>query len=423
VATKLKNLKVRKVDFVDEGANPEAHIKLFKNKDGMEYGEGKDTNFWKRLLGMVAKAAGSDREGTGVTDGIQKGGAEDFREKFNEAKNRKIADEIWDLCYALQSSLYSILNDDGLDGSNTLNAMQESLNEFVDVVQGAIAQWSGGKEAGIEQKGGALSQADIGLMKSVAERLNSSIEKALGSSPEEEHGQKGTGNNEHLKGDKKGMEIDKSKLTPSEMAFLESIEKRYGKRPAPSAEKKADGQEKPEDEEEEGKKKEGEGKKKETPVGKSVSEDTPKNPEPEEDIYKGIHPAVRAEIESLRKFREDAEARELEGVAEKYEIIGKKKEELVPVLKSLKAAGGTAYNDMVTVLDQAVELVEKSGAFSEVGKSGHGTASTGQTEEKINAIAKGYMEKDASLDHTSAVAKAWEDNPELMEAYEEETGF
>ena len=34
MATKLKNLKVKKVDFVDEGANPDAHIELFKRKDG-----------------------------------------------------------------------------------------------------------------------------------------------------------------------------------------------------------------------------------------------------------------------------------------------------------------------------------------------------------------------------------------------------
>jgi hypothetical protein len=32
VATKLKNLKVRKVDFVDEGANPDADIKMKKQK-------------------------------------------------------------------------------------------------------------------------------------------------------------------------------------------------------------------------------------------------------------------------------------------------------------------------------------------------------------------------------------------------------
>ena len=30
MATKLKNLRISKVDFVDEGANPDAHIKLTK---------------------------------------------------------------------------------------------------------------------------------------------------------------------------------------------------------------------------------------------------------------------------------------------------------------------------------------------------------------------------------------------------------
>ena len=33
MATKLKHLKVTNVDFVDEGANPDAYIKLFKRKD------------------------------------------------------------------------------------------------------------------------------------------------------------------------------------------------------------------------------------------------------------------------------------------------------------------------------------------------------------------------------------------------------
>ena len=32
MATKLKNLKIRKVDFVDEGANPDAHIRMLKRR-------------------------------------------------------------------------------------------------------------------------------------------------------------------------------------------------------------------------------------------------------------------------------------------------------------------------------------------------------------------------------------------------------
>ena len=48
----------------------------------------------------------------------------------------------------------------------------------------------------------------------------------------------------------------------------------------------------------------------------------------EEDIYKGIHPEVAKEIAELRKFRQDAENRELLTVAKKYELLGKKPEEL-----------------------------------------------------------------------------------------------
>ena len=51
------------------------------------------------------------------------------------------------------------------------------------------------------------------------------------------------------------------------------------------------------------------------------------------------------------------------------QIIGKKEEELVPLFKSLRAAGGTAYSDMIAVLDQAVAAVEKSGAFSDAARS------------------------------------------------------
>ena len=162
-------------------------------------------------------------------------------------------------------------------------------------------------------------------------------------------------------------------------------------------------------------------------VTKSAPEkpqETPAGPVDESDgIYKGLHPAVRAELEGLKKFREDAEAREIAEVAKKYAIIGKQQDELVPLFKSLRAAGGTAYNDMIAVLDQAVAAVEKSGVFSEVGKSGHGSSAVGAAEAKVEAIAKGYMEKDSSLDYASAMAKAWEDNPELMAEYEAEAGF
>ena len=397
MATKLKNLKIKKVDFVDEGANPDADIKMRKKKDREE--PKNSSSILKKLFGFIGKAAGMDQEeiDSAVAE-IQKNNSVSFNEKINEVNNQKISDEMWDICYALQSALHSILNDEEIDSTNTATAMQESLDQFYAVVQESIKEWSNGKAASIVKKYEALSEADLEIMKAAVGRLNESIKKASKDAESEENE---TDNNENPKGDREEMKIDKSKMTDAERAFLESLEKRYGVEEH-SVEKSATLTE--------------------TITQTQLEVSTPQS-DNDESIYKGLHPAVKAELEDLKKFREAAEERELSQVAKKYEIIGKKPEELLPLFKSLKAAGGTAYNDMIAVLDQAVSAVEKSGVFSEIGKSGHGSSTVGAVEAKVEAIAKGYMEKDSSMDYALAMAKAWEDNPELMEEYEAEAGF
>lgn len=419
MATKLKNLEVSKVDFVDAGANPDAHIKLYKRKDanggaGEAKGEGNEsTGLWKRLIAFVGKAAGMGQdEIDNAVEEIQKGDSVGFKEKFNEAKNRKIADEIWDICYALQSSLYSILNDDDLDTTGIETAMQESVDEFCNVAQECIKQWSKGKSSSVMQKEEEVTKADLEIMKSARDRLTAAIEKAS----------VGTETNNDGRGEQE-MKIDKSKLTPAEAAFLDSIEKRYGTEEVAPTSTETGGIEKADSKGKGNKGKEEEEEVKDgKPAVKKSATGIPEIPGAEDDIYKGLHPAVKAELESLKKFRENAEDRELHEVAKRYAIIGKKEEELVPLFKSLRAAGGTAYDDMIAVMDQAVDTVEKSGAFSEIGKSGHVTGSN-SAEAKVDTIAKGYIEKDPSLSYTDAIAKAWENNPELMEQYEEEAGF
>lgn len=410
MATKLKNLKIKKVDFVNEGANPDAHIKMIKRKEGENAGDGvkkESGNILKKLLDFIGGAAGMDQsEIDSAMDEIQKSDSVSFHEKIDEVNNRKIADEMWDVCYALQSSLCSILNDGEMDGAGAAAAMQESLDEFYTVVQESIQEWSGGKVASIVKKNEEVSEADLEIMKAAAEKLNEAIEKACKEMKKEKSGEGGPDNNKKPKGDKGKMEIDKSKLTDAEKAFLESIEKRYGTDEGTDP---------------------GNGGQAEPAVEKSVQAKAEGTSVPQasvpEDIYKGLHPAVRAELEGLKKFREEAEDRELAEVAKRYAIIGKKEDELIPLFKNLRAAGGTSYNDMIALLDQTVATVEKSGAFSEIGRSGHDSSAAGATEAKIDIIAKGYMEKNSSLDYTAAVAKAWEDNPELMDEYEEEAGF
>lgn len=406
MATKLKSLKIKKVDFVDEGANPEAHIMLHKSKDGVEQSEEgnseKGSGFFKKLFAMIAKAATMDQsEFDSAMEEIQKGDAVSFKEKFNEAKNRKIADEIWDICYALQSSLCSILNGEELDGTSASTAMLESLEEFHTVVQDSIKQWSEGKEASIVSKSEDVTEVELEVMKSAVSRLTATIEKATAAKEGPEN------IIENPKGDEE-MKIDKSKMTPAERAFFEDLEKRYGTEDAtapavatpvvPATE--------------------------ENPVAKSATP-APAAPVVEnngegEDIYKGLHPAVKAELESLKKYREASEDKELQAVAKRYAIIGKKEEELVPVLKSLKAAGGTAYDDMIAVLDQAVATVEKSGVFTEIGKSGHGSNVEGGAWAEAEAKAVELMKSRGGLTRAQALDEVMQADPALAKRCEEE---
>lgn len=412
MATKLKNLKITKVDFVDDGANPEAHIRLFKSKDGVEppHDEGaeKKPNIWKRLITAITKAAGSETDTSeleSVIDDIQKS-SESFGERIAEVKNRKIADEIWDICYALQSSLCSILNDEDMDGTSAATAMQESLDEFYEFSKEAISQWSSGKATNIVKKE-EVTASDLEMMKSARSRLDDTIEKAEKAQEEpgaEEPKKKDQNKNQNNAKGAEEMKIDKSKLTPAELAFLQSIEKRYGEEEGAGAEGVTPPAQNTDP----------------TPatgVGKS---NTPaQGTDGGEDIYKGMHPAIRAELENLKKFREATEERELEDVAKKYEIIGKKKEELVPVLKSLKAAGGTAYTDMIAVLDGAVAAVEKSGAFTEIGKSGGAGTTDGAAWTKAETQAAEIM-KSKNVTKAQALDEVFRNDPELAAECEKE---
>lgn len=166
MATKLKDLKITKVDFVDTGANPKANVLLYKNKDGIPGGsaagvqgekvaegaeEPKQESILKRFFSAIGKAVGMKPEeiDTAVEE-IEKSGAQTFGEQLKERNRRKINDEIWDICYALQSSLCSIMCDEEVDNAQEL--MQSSLEQFSATVTAAIPQWISGNGANVIKK-------------------------------------------------------------------------------------------------------------------------------------------------------------------------------------------------------------------------------------------------------------------------------
>ena len=405
MATKLKNLHLRKVDVVDEGANPRADIALKKSRDPQvdePADSTKQENLIKRFFAWLRNE--------GAESDVEKGMS--FNDELTCTSMEAVMDEVFDVVYALRSSLNSILCDGGTTPAGKASAMAESVNQFTEAMQGLIPIWAQQKLALKDMVTEKADNAEVALMKSDQARLADKIEKAKAAK----------------KGEPEDMiKIDKSKMTPEERAAYEELVKKYAvdapeekEEPAVAKAKAKTSKADPDDDVDEEDIDEGKQAEKKTSTKKSVSAPA------EEGIYKGLDPAVKAELEELKKFRAEMELQQLIAVAKKYEVIGKKPEELAKSLKVMKDAGGTAYADMIATLDEMVAMQDASGIMSEIGKSGHGnTGKAGESEAvaKATSIAKSYMEKDPSLNFPAAIAKAWEDNPDLMDAYEAEEGF
>ena len=111
------------------------------------------------------------------------------------------------------------------------------------------------------------------------------------------------------------------------------------------------------------------------------------------------------------------EIERLNTVAKKYEVLGKKSDELAAKLYDLKKAGGTVYDDYVTLLDENLAAVTKGGLFSEIGSNRQGSAGTEQT---LGIKAAELAKSAQGMTSPEAIMKAFEENPELAAQYEAE---
>ena len=403
--TKLKDLEVTEVSLVDAGANQHAHVALYKRNGGKpeEQPTGQNPEQAPAKSGLhkffsaIGKALKLDQADidSAVAD-IEK--ADTFNDKMEERKLRRITDEIWDVCFALENSLCSIIRDEEVTDKAAL--MNQSIDEFDVAIKGLVTSWGAGKTAQIVKTAGAVS---VEHMQETVDRLGGMIEKATGKQqpPEtEDPGQEGgeippedNGKTKTKKsiGGETDMKFNEANMTATDRMAFEELKKRYG------VEDGAEGAGAGAGAAPEG-------------VGKAAGTG--------EDIYKGLNPLVAAELIALRKQADAAQEEKLYNIAKKYEIIGKKPEELVPTLKALQAAGGTAYDDMIGVLDGAVAAVEKSGLFGEVGKRGAGATGGTDAWSKIEKKAEEIRKSNAALSYAESIDAACVQNPDLVHEYE-----
>jgi hypothetical protein len=400
----LKHLKITTTDLVDQGANPDARIKLFKRKG--ETGEppaAPDANLIQKIAAAIAGVFGKS-----TPEPVAKA-ADTFADELAQRKLREVCSQVWDYIYALENSFCSIFWDDELTEEQKRDTMFTSLDEFAETMRGAIPQWAAGNKHELDdstviQKTEFQKAAFEELIQKYAKTAAPAADNGNDDPHEPDNAPDGGDaiNKLYQKEETDTMKINKSKMTPEELAALEAIEKKYG-----IAEAEGGG--------EPGANNNGTGdvaKGAEPSAGEPPEAPTPPELHPEVKKALEANSAMTAKLEEMTK---SLELKDLTAVAKKYELIGKNADELAGKLYELKKAGDTHYNDTIALLDEQVNLVEKSGMFGEIGTSRSGTLGT---DGEIGGAVAEIRKTNADLSTPEAIIKAFEDNPELAAKYE-----
>ncbi len=196
-----------------------------------------------------------------------------------------------------------------------------------------------------------------------------------------------TNDNETQKNEEEmDMRIDKSKMSPGERAFLEEIEKRYGVvEDNKTAESVAESH-------------------------KVVEKTAPKK-----NSIAQI-PELQELLDGIHKRLEQQEDTEMTAVAKKYELLGKKSEELAPILKRVKKSNAEAYEGLIAVLDQSLDIAKRSNLFNEVGSNAN--AGSSDSAKRIAKCVSEIRKNRPELSEAEALDMVFQANPDLIAEYD-----
>lgn len=162
----------------------------------------------------------------------------------------------------------------------------------------------------------------------------------------------------------------------------------------------------------------------ETPRKRVVEEETFEEEETEKTkkcaTKKSADPAMTAALAKLANLEKSLAMQEMTAVAKRYAALGEDEDELAHTLYEMKKSNEANYEAYIDVLEKSLDLLEKSGIFAEIGKSGSAYGMSGSTIDKVEAIASEIRKSNPEMSYEGSVAKAWEQNPELIAEYEAE---
>ena len=406
---KLQKVELTSVDLVAQGANQDAHIRLFKNRDGA-VGTDEQTSVLRKAFDYLRHLF---EDGDGEPAPV---------EKSVTITKADIQHEYKDYMENLQKSFDLVMEDDSYSPEERTELLQKSLCEFHAFMYPAVEKWAENSLLAksmvpfdeIEKSAETVSDrwmCNSALEASVNSIINddalSDVEKSamIAKSVDEF--------SETYKNIFKSKEGDSPmalfNLTDEQVELLKSIFKSADVEP-----------EVEEVEEEVEKEKEC---KTDTCKEKQEKSADPEEEKEEEKVDiddKDIPESVKKAIQKSEDFIARMEMQEMEEVAKKYEILGENTSELAKSLKEMKETNEPLFKSCIAMLDKQVSLINKSGLFTEIGKSGVQADANGQESvAKARSFATEIMKSNPALTYDQAMAKAWDEHPELMNDFDE----
>lgn len=370
--TKLEDLEVKKIDAVDIGADQKANI-LIKKRGGAEEPKG---NFFKRFFNAFCDSLGVNSEEVRKS---MEDEAASFDDVMNEKKIYDVRDQIWNACNSLEQSIVSILLDKECEDKQA--AIAQSIDQFKAFSDDASKSWIKLERAATDKEDTVVADDfEIAKMQEV-------IEKSC--DPETINKEKEEKENE--------MAFDISNMTEEEKK--EALKALQADASKENTTKRLD-PETGEDQIQEA-------------VNKAMSNAM-------EDVTKNFSDMMAKIMEPIQKRAEEAEQKSLEEVAKRYELLGTKAEDLVPVLKSMKETSDEAYNNFIASMDNNLAVIQKSGLFEEIGKSGGAHTGNNDTEgvAKMNAKVTEIKKSMPNLTDAQAQDIVMQNDPELRAMFD-----
>ena len=370
--TKLRQLRIKRLDLVDAGANQDAHVLLYKRAAPIEGADNPaEKGMLNHLLAVIGKKLGWQPEDVAsLTKEMQE--AETFSDALIDRRLQEAMSDLYDFTYALQDSIRSILHSDEADKASLI---REALNDFAATASAMVNGWLSDTSS-VTKIGRKISAQRLARLKAVLKDLSTMIAEAEGESMD------------------KDKVVDKSQWPKEAVGEIEGLTKRISDLEAELAKTKVEKKDEP------------------------------------EDIWKGVSPALRQKFEAQEaelavakgiatREREERLTREYIFKAKSFERLPVNPDDDAKILREidekLSPEAATRVNALLKASDEALR---QSKAFVEIGASG---ASSGKSAwGKIQALAKERITKGAKETEAQAIDAILKEHPELEIAYYEE---